>query len=503
MALPGSGFGAPAVVTNDTAGPTQPAKTGLMSKRSGRRPDRAADTYDFIVIGAGAGGEAAGHEARRLGATVAVVERELVGGSCPFWACMPSKALLHAAGIHAVAGDYPWRKASAFRDWMINREKRAWPDDSSHVRSLEKAGATVVRGTATIGGPGSVRITATHGEASGELHGRNLIVAVGTHSTIPEDLPGLTGIRPWTNREATSIRRRPKSLLVLGGGPTGVEMSQVFARYGVPVTLVHAEDRLNHRDHPNNSAALARALRQDGVELRLGVRAERLEPGAGRDDAHRAILSDGSNAEGHEILFAIGRTAPLDGLGLETIGVELRDGRVTPDEYLRIAEDTYVIGDPAGPEMHTHLAHYQGELAVRIALGEQVKPDYSAIPRATYTDPETAGVGLRIDEARERGLDAFEETTDLETSAKGYIAESFGHATIVVDRRERRLLGAFIAGPGASEAIHEAVLAVKTRVPIDVLADTIHAFPTTARVLGSLFVTAARKLEAAGSLKAA
>jgi pyruvate/2-oxoglutarate dehydrogenase complex dihydrolipoamide dehydrogenase (E3) component len=286
----------------------------------------------------------------------------------------------------------------------------------------------------------------------------------------------------------------PKSLLILGGGPTGVELGQAFARYGVPVTLVHPQQRLNHRDHPRNSAALARALEQDGVELHLGVRADRLEPRARRGVAHHALLSDGSRVGGHEILFAIGRTAPLDGLGLETIGVTLKDGRVTPDEQLRIAESTYVVGDPAGPEMHTHLAHYQGELAVHIALGQPDRPDYSAIPRATYTDPETAGVCLLLEQARAHGHDAFEQTADVEHSAKGYAAESFGHVTIVVDRRERRLLGAFIAGPGASEAIHEAVLAVKTKVPMDVLADTIHAFPTIARVLGSTFIEASRQL---------
>ena len=448
------------------------------------------DQFDFVIIGAGAGGEAAAHEARRRGATVAVVDRELFGGSCPFWACMPSKTLLHAAGIHAVGGDYPWPKASDRRDYMINREGRDWPDDGGHVRSLEAAGAEVVRGTARVAGPGAVDVRLADG-GSRAISGRNLIIAVGTHSTIP-DLPGLDEIEPWTNREATSLRTLPVSLAILGGGPTGVEMAQVFARYGVPVRLVHSEDRLNHRDHPRNSDALARALARDGVELHLGTRAERIEARAGRDGAHRIHLSDGSSIDGHEVLFAIGRTAPLTGLGLETIGVALRDGRVTPDDRLRIADRTFVIGDPAGPEMHTHLAHYQGEIAVAIALGDDVRPDFRAIPRAVYTDPETAGVGLQVDQALDRGLDAFERTADLATSAKGYVAESFGHATIVVDRNARTLVGAFIAGPGASEAIHLAVLAVKLRTPIDVLADTITAFPTTARVMGGLFAEAAR-----------
>jgi dihydrolipoamide dehydrogenase len=450
------------------------------------------DQFDFVIVGAGAGGEAAAHEARRRGATVAVVDRELFGGSCPFWACMPSKSLLHAAGVHAVGGDYPWQRASDRRDHMINRENRDWPDDGGHVQSLEAAGADVIRGIARVSGPGAVEVELADG-GTRQLKARFLLIAVGTHSTIP-DLPGLDDIEPWTNRQGTSTRTLPESLAILGGGPTGVELGQVFARYGVPVRLVHSEARLNHRDHPRSSETLAEALKRDGVELHLGTRAERIEARAGGSGAHRIYLSDGSSIDGHEILFAIGRTAPLDGLGLESIGVELRDGQVSPDDRLRIADDTFVIGDPAGPEMHTHLAHYQGEMAVHIALGDDVRPDYRAIPRAVYTDPETAGVGLQLEQAFDQGIDAFEKTTDLATSAKGYVAESFGHATVVVDRAKRILVGAFLAGPGASEAIHLAVLAVKTRTLVATLADTITAFPTTARVMGGLFVEAAREL---------
>jgi pyruvate/2-oxoglutarate dehydrogenase complex dihydrolipoamide dehydrogenase (E3) component len=448
--------------------------------------------YDFIVIGAGAAGEAAGHEARRLGASVLVVERELVGGSCPFWACMPSKALLHAAGIHALGGDYSWRRASNFRDWITSREHRKTSDDSGHIKALEKAGAKVANGSAVITGPGAVRISRTS-KAARNARARNLIIAVGTHSTVPE-LPGIDQIKPWTNREATSTRSLPKSLLVMGGGPTGVELAQAFARYGVPVTIVHPESRLNNRDHPSNSAVLERALTHDGVKLRFGVKVTEIKPATSRGKPHRLVLSDGSRERGHEVLLAIGRTAPLDGLGLESIGVELHEGRVKPDDHLRIAENTFVVGDPAGPEMHTHLAHYEGEIAVQIGLGRPVTPDFSAIPRATYTDPETAGVGLRLDEAEAAGHDAFEEAVDLESSAKGNVTESFGHATVIVDRKSHLVLGTFIAGPGASEAIHEAVLAVKTKVPIETLADTIHAFPTTARVLGTAFTAAARRL---------
>ena len=206
-------------------------------------------------------------------------------------------------------------------------------------------------------------------------------------------IEGLDAITPWTNREATSTRELPASLVILGAGPTGVELAQVFARYGVPTTLVASQPRVNPKDHPRNSAFVEETLRKDGVDVRTGVRAVRVRGRGAASGAHVVELSDGSSVEGHEILLAVGRTLPLEGLGLESLGLDPKgDLPVGPD--LRIADGVYVVGDPAGPEMHTHVAHYQGELAVRIALGEDVRPDYRAIPRAVYTDPEVAGVGL-------------------------------------------------------------------------------------------------------------
>jgi pyruvate/2-oxoglutarate dehydrogenase complex dihydrolipoamide dehydrogenase (E3) component len=455
--------------------------------------------FDFVVIGAGPAGEAAAYLARSRGASVAVVDRELFGGSCPFWACMPSKTLLHAAAVHAAGGDYPWERASARRDYMISREGIDFPSDAGHVDGLEAAGAVVIRGVARIAGPGTVVVEEATGGSTRTLHARSIVVAVGTQPRIPA-IEGLDGIKPWTNREATSTRELPKSLVVLGAGPTGVELAQVFARYGVATTIIASRDRLNPTDHPRNSEAVAGGLRRDGVDVRTGVRAVRVRPRAGEAGAHVVDLSDGAHVEGHEILLAAGRSAPLDGLGLETVGAAIRDGRVVVDDRLLAAPNVYVAGDPAGPEMHTHLAHYQGELAIRIALGEDVRADYRAIPRATYTDPEAAGVGLTLEQAVAAGHDAFEEVADLATSAKGYVAEATGHVTIVVDRSSGTLLGAFVAGPGASEVIHEAVLAIKARVPVTVLADTIHAFPTTARVMGGLFASAARRPASPGGV---
>ncbi len=454
------------------------------------------DTFDFVIIGAGPGGEAAAFKARERGSSVAIVDRKWFGGSCPFVGCLPSKALLHAAARHAAnAPAYPWSKASEHRDFMINRAADApEPDDSSHKKRLEDAGATAYRGTARIVGRGHVEIR--HDDAVHVIDAKNTVIAVGSVSKTPP-LPGLDQVKPWTNNEATLARKLPKSLIVLGGGPTGCEMAQVFARFGVPTTIVQSGDRLMPTDHPRNAEAVSDGLRASGVEIRLGVRAVGVRASAGRDRAHVIELDDGSTAEGHEILLAVGRSFPLDDLGLEHYGIDTSGRTAIPrDGRLRIAEGLWVIGDPAGPELHTHQAHYQGEIAVRMALGEDVTPDYRALPRATYTDPEAAFVGLTLEQARAAGLDAFELVADYETSTKGYAVEAkTGHITIVVDRASRELVGAAIACPDASAAIHECVVAIQARVKIDVLADTIHAFPSTSRIFSGLFADALKELE--------
>jgi pyruvate/2-oxoglutarate dehydrogenase complex dihydrolipoamide dehydrogenase (E3) component len=454
------------------------------------------ERYDIAIIGAGAAGEAAAHYAGSRKARVAIIERDLFGGGCPFWQCMPSKALLHAAALHHAGGDYSWQRASDFRDWMISREHIAYPDDSGHVKSLEESGATPIRGAARFIGPGSLEVTPSGAAADGhplELQADNVIIAVGSHSKVPE-LPGLDGVEYWTNKRGTSTRELPDGLVILGGGPTGVELSQVYARYGVEVTIVHPRDRIHDREHPRSSDYLAKGLERDGVNLHLNARAVGLRGGAGANGRNVVDLSDGSTVEGEAILFSIGREIPLDDLNLPAIGVQPADGRVKADELLRLAENVYVAGDIAGPELHTHTAHYEGELTAMLALGDKVKPDLHAIPRATYTDPETASVGLTGEQAKEKGIDAVEFMQDIAKSAKGEVSEAEGHVTIVVDRSARTLVGAFMAGPAVSETIHEAVLAVKAGISIDVLADTIHAFPTTSRVFGTACIDAARSL---------
>src|SRR5206468_12871261 len=205
---------------------------------------------------------------------------------------------------------------------------------------------------------------------------------------------------------------------------------------------------------------------------------------------------DGTTAEGHAILLAVGRDFELDEIGLEHYGLDMSGRASFPrDGRLRVADGLWVIGDPAGPELHTHQGHYQGEIAVRMALGEDIRPDYRALPRSTYTDPEAASVGLTLDQAKAAGIDAVEYVADFASSSKGYSVEAeFGHVTVTFDRATKTMVGAALACPDASAAIHECVLAIKARVPVEVLADTIHAFPSTSRIFNGLFAQAARDL---------
>jgi dihydrolipoamide dehydrogenase len=460
--------------------------------------------YDVVVIGAGAGGEAAGSLSGELGGKVAVIERDLVGGLCGFWACMPSKTLLDSAFRHRLDGRYPWPWASDRRDWMISREGIDYPDDAGHVRSLEGAGAQVIRGEARIVGPRRLEVR-EDGGAPRTVETGSIILCTGSVPVIPS-IEGLADAGYLTSNDGTSIRELPSSIVVMGGGAVGTELAQVYARFGVRTTLVQGTERILPRDHPKSAEILAVQLGEEGVEVRTGVTASAVRRGG----AGRVVtLSDGSTVEAAEVLVAVGRRpSDLRALGAEEAGVTL-DGKgvARPDETMRVADGVFVAGDAAGGMQFTHVADYEGRIAARAARGQEVRADLSAVPRTTFTDPETSAVGHTLQEAWEEGHDAFEVTADFATSARGFtieprreadgpIKEGFpGHITAVIDRERRVLLGTFAACPGASEMIHEAVLAIKRSIPVDVLADTIHAFPTGARVFGNLMAEARDRCE--------
>ncbi|MEX2275343.1 MAG: NAD(P)/FAD-dependent oxidoreductase [Actinomycetota bacterium] len=448
--------------------------------------------HDVVVIGGGSAGESAATAANEAGASVAVVERELLGGECPFWACMPSKTLLDAAHRRALGSDYPWKRASDRRDWMISREGTDRQDDSGHARNFADLGIELVRGPARVVGPGRIEVVVPDGPPR-TLEGRSLIVATGSRNVVPP-LEGLSDSGYWTSREATTTRELPSSLVVLGGGPIGVELAQVFARFGSKVTLVEASDRILSRDHPLTSKAVGAQLAEDGVQLRLGVRAQKVESGgAGR----KVSLSDGVVVEGAELLVAVGRRGDdLGALGLEETGARLTDGgSADPDERMAIGNAVFVAGDCAGGPQFTHLAYYEGRIAGRNAAGRPCTADLSSVPRATFTDPDAGAVGKTVEEAQQEGIDVFEVTVDFTTTARGQATEgSRGHVSVVVDRERKVPVGVFAAAPGASEFTGEAVIALKLEIPIPVLADAIHAFPTGSRALGTAFELANERL---------
>ena len=374
---------------------------------------------------------------------------------------------------------------------MISREEIDYPDDGGHVRRMEAAGTRVVKGEARITGPGAVEVRTDAGVES--FSASNVIVAAGSEPFVPP-IPGIDDGSYWTSREATSTRDLPSSLVILGGGVVGVEMAQVFVRFGVRVTLVEGGERILSRDHPRTSKAVADQLEEEGLVMRTGVTAQRVRAGG----AGRIVeLSDGTTVDGAELLVAVGRRpADLGALGAEEAGAALDErGAPAPDDRMRIADGLFVAGDVAGGLQFTHVADYEGGVAARAAAGRDVRADLSVVPKVTFTDPEAAGVGLTVDEAQERGIDAFEISRDFASTGKGQTIEGArGHLTAVVDRERKRLVGEFAACPGAGELIHEAVLAMKLDAPLSVLADTIHAFPTSARVMGGVYQEAAQQL---------
>ncbi len=461
--------------------------------------------YDLVVIGTGAAGEAAAYGGAERDGRVAVVEESLVGGLCSFWACMPTKTLLDSARRRWEGADYPWERASARRDWMINREEIDFPDDGGHVAGLEGAGVEVIRGTARITGAGRLEVVANNGGGARTLETRNVIIAAGSTPFIPP-IEGLEEAGYWTSNDASSARQLPSSMVVLGGGPVGVELAQAYSRFGVQVSLVEGS-RLLAREHPKTAEIVTAQLEREGVDLRIGGRAVKVTRGG---KGRIVELDDGTSIEGAELLVSVGRRAKdLRAMGVEEAGGRLTDrGAADHDEHLSIGDGLFVAGDAAGGLQFTHVADYEGRVAAAGAFGEDAHADLTWVPKTTFTEPETGAVGWTVEEAQQQGIDAFEATQDFATTARGYSIEppwhsedgrpiregSPGHVTVVVDRERKVLVGAFAACPGASEIVHEGVIAIKAAVPVAVLADAIHAFPTGSRVFGNLMIEVEKQL---------
>jgi pyruvate/2-oxoglutarate dehydrogenase complex dihydrolipoamide dehydrogenase (E3) component len=431
-----------------------------------------SERFDAIVVGAGPAGEVAASRLPKLGLRTALVERELVGGECAYWACVPSKTLLRPPEVRfeaqRTAGtavpEQSWSEVAAYRDYMIRHL-----DDRNQVAGYERDGVSVHKSEARFSGPGRLELDGAR------LESERIIVATGSDPAVP-DIPGLQEAGYWTNREATNLHEIPESVVVLGGGPVGIELGQFLRRFGAEVTIVQLPDRLLPREDPAVGALIGERLREDGIDVRIGARAVAVE----RRGRRRVVrLADGSVTTADELLVATGRRARVD--GLDGLDIEVGPRGVAIDERCRAADGVWAIGDVTGVMPFTHVGMYQARVVVDDIAGRPRAADYQAIPRVVFSDPEIAAVGLTEQRAREQGMrvtTARVNLPDVIARPRTYERDPRGELGLVADTQRGSLVGAWAVAPLAGEWIHYAALAIKTRTSLDVLRDTVAQFPT-------------------------
>ncbi|MFD1932601.1 dihydrolipoyl dehydrogenase family protein [Nonomuraea mangrovi] len=422
---------------------------------------------DVIVLGMGPGGEDAAGRLAEAGLKVAGVEANLVGGECPYWGCIPSKMMVTAANEVAAGGLAP--------DWApVARRIREeatddWNDKVAADRFTAKGGI-LVRGHGRVTGPDEVTVGEQVIRAS-----RGIVIAGGSQPAIPP-IRGLDGTPYWTNHEAIETETVPDSLVVLGGGAIGVELAQVFSRFGAEVTVLEGADRLLSTEEPEASALVEKVFTDEGIGVRTSVKVDEVGYADGR------FTLAGVAAE--RLLVTTGRRVDLAALGVGAIGLDESAKAVPVDERMRVAEGVWALGDAVGKGAFTHMSVYHADIIVRQILGEPVhEAEYHAVPRVTFTDPEVGAVGLTEAQARERGLDVRVSFTDLAASTRGWIARAEGFVKLVA--ADGVLVGATSAGPCGGEVLAMLTLAVHARIPVERLSQMIYAYPTFHRAVSS------------------
>jgi dihydrolipoamide dehydrogenase len=451
------------------------------------------EEFDVVVLGGGSAGELVATLLAEAGRTVALVEGLRVGGECPYVACMPSKSMLRSARLHHndvvsqsladSAARIPDLDDAAFLEATRRRDETAnHRDDHRAAAALTSAGAHVVRGSGEVLRQGVVAV------GDRELGWTDLVIATGSQPAIP-DIEGLGEVPTWTSDQALSATQRPSSVLVAGGGPVGCELAQVFARFGTTTTLVETGPQVAGREQPQVAQRLTRVLRDDGIDVRLGTTILKVEPS---DRGVRASLSDGTDVDAERIILATGRRPTTSDLGLEILDIELDDaGAIPVDNHCRVPglPHVWAAGDVTGIAPFTHTASYQARVIVDNLLAEERSASYIAIPRAIYTDPPVASVGRTADPDIDDGL--ITAVMDLDQTARAAIdGPTGGILVLTADRARGVLVGAAAIGPNADAWLAEATLAIRAQIPLAVLNDVVHAFPT----YGEAFEPAVRHL---------
>jgi pyruvate/2-oxoglutarate dehydrogenase complex dihydrolipoamide dehydrogenase (E3) component len=449
--------------------------------------------FDVVCLGGGVAGEAIAGGLQGSGLTLAVVERELVGGECPYWGCVPSKTLLRSGEVLAEAGRARTLAASRV-EWTVDFPKVSdrvhWMardlDDTNAAKALEATGAKLMRGAGKLVDFRTVEVGGDQLAAR-----RAIVVANGGTAAIPH-IPGLETVDFWTNRQAVLPGELPGSLAVLGGGAIGVELGQAFARLGSKVTIVEASPRIIGLEEPEATAALKPHLLEDGIEIVEG------DPCVGVEKQNPVVivhLQSGRLVSAERLLVATGRRPNVEAWSASGLPQTERGWLKVNPETLEARAGVYGAGDVTGIGGFTHLAYYHGQIVARRLRGEDARADHTAVPRVTFTDPEVASVGWSETAARGRGLDVAVVTFDPGETARGYIhGFKGGTLKLVADRGRKVLIGATLVTPRAGEILGELVLAVKLGTPVAALADTIHPFPAFNRVLGAAFGELAAKV---------
>jgi pyruvate/2-oxoglutarate dehydrogenase complex dihydrolipoamide dehydrogenase (E3) component len=454
---------------------------------------RLPQEFDVVCLGGGVAGEAIADGLHGSGLSLAVVERELVGGECPYWGCVPSKTLLRSGETLEEAGRARTLAASRV-EWDVDFPKVSkrvlWMardlDDTRPAAALEATGAKLFRGEGTLV---DLRTVEVGGERL--VARKAVVIANGSTAAIPP-IPGLDTVHYWTNRQAAVPRELPGRLAVLGGGAVGIELGQAFARLGSKVTVIEAGPRFLGLEEPEAGAALRPHLEADGMTLLIGDPCVAVEP---HGDGVMVSLKSGAIVEADRLLVATGRRPNLEAWRASGIAQTERGWLKVDPTTLEARADVYGAGDITGLGGFTHLAYYHGQVVARRLRGEDARADHTAVPRVTFTDPEVASVGVSEAVARDHGIDVAIATADPGEAARGYIHDFHGGALkLVADRKRGVLIGATMVTPRAGEILGELLLAVKVGTPVRVLADVIHPYPAFNRVLGAALGELASKL---------